>query len=74
MKPRLEALLKAFDAFMDAPQGPEAARLQLIYETTLDEVAAELHLPVQTLDQLVRRKHKPWLNANKKFSSMPPKA
>ena len=32
MKPELEALLKAYDAFRQCPEGPEASRLHAIYE------------------------------------------
>ena len=39
MKPELEALLKAYDAFKQTPDGPEATRLFAEYEAKLEDAS-----------------------------------
>lgn len=75
MKSELEGLVQSLEAFITAPEEAEAERLEAIYQSRIDDTLL-LH-PGVSRDQLLRMvdfKHRRWLNANKKFSSIPPKA
>jgi hypothetical protein len=63
MKSELEALLKAFDAFRQAPRS-EAQKYWDLYSIALEEEAQKLRLSSDVLDRLVRRKHPRWVRAN----------
>ena len=64
MKPELEALLKAYDAFKQNPEGPEAARLFAIYEAMLEEASQATKINTETLRNAVSRFHPRWVGAN----------
>ena len=64
MKPELEALLKAYDDFKQAPDGPEAARRFAIYEARLEEASQITKLNRATLHNAVSRFHPRWVRAN----------
>ena len=55
MKPELEALLKAYDAFKQTPDGPEAK---------LEEASLDTSLNRETLHNAVSRFHQRWVRAN----------
>jgi predicted DNA-binding protein (UPF0251 family) len=64
MKPELEALLKAYDAFKQTPEGPEAARLFAIYEVELEAAAEFTKTSKEALQNALRRLHPRWVRAN----------
>jgi hypothetical protein len=64
MKPDLEALLKAYDAFKQAPEGPEASRLRALYEAKLEDAAASTRTRTETLERAIERYHPRWVRAN----------
>ncbi|MCI0539419.1 MAG: hypothetical protein L0Z50_29775 [Verrucomicrobiales bacterium] len=64
MKPELEVLLKAYDAFKQAQDGPEATRLLSIYDAKLEEASQTTKLNRETLHQAVSRFHSRWVRAN----------
>ena len=67
MKPELEDLLKAYDAFKQTPEGPEAARLHGTYEATLENAAQDTRTSKETLQNAARRFYPRWVRA-----SLPP--
>ena len=64
MKPELEALLKAYDAFKQTPDGPEANRLLAFYEAKLEETCQRTGLNRETLHSAVSKFHPRWVRAN----------
>ena len=64
MKPELEALLKAYDAFKQTPHGPEASRLFAIYEARLEEASQNTGLNREMLHNAVTKFHPRWVRAN----------
>ena len=60
MNPELEALLKAWDAYLQAAQGPEADRLLALYATRLEEVCARTRIGKEMLDRAVQRAYQRW--------------
>ncbi len=64
MNPELEALLKAWDAFRQAPEGDAADRLQALYEARLEEAAQHSRTPKEALHRAVMRYHPRWVRAN----------
>lgn len=64
MKPELEALLKAYDAFKQTPDGPAAARLFAIYEAKLEDAWQTTKLNREALHHAVSRFHPRWVRAN----------
>ena len=67
MKPALDDLLKAYDAFKQIPEGPEASRLYTIYEAKLNDAAEGTKIRKETLHNAVTRFHPRWVRA-----SLPP--
>jgi len=55
MDPELEALLKAWDAYLQAQQGQEAERLLALYDSQLEEISARTRIKKELLDRAVRR-------------------
>lgn len=55
MNPELEALLRAWQARLEAREGIEAERLLSAYESSLDEVCARRKVKKEALDRAVRR-------------------
>lgn len=64
MKPQVSALLEAWDAFREAPIGPESKRLRALYEARLEDTAQDLKVDKDLLARLVRLKHERWVRAN----------
>ena len=64
MKPDLERLLKAMDAFRQAPNTHEDARLRAVYEAELEAAAETLKLNKETLDRMIIRYYARWVRAN----------
>jgi hypothetical protein len=64
MKPELEDLLKAYDAFKQTPDGPDAARLYAIYEAKLEEASGITGTTRETLHNAISRFHPRWVRAN----------
>ena len=64
MKPELEDLLKAYDAFKQAPDGPEAVRLQAMYEAILAAAAQSTTTNRELLHRAVSKFHPRWVRAN----------
>jgi hypothetical protein len=74
MDAELEALLKDFDAFMEARGGSEEEQLFGIYQSGLESLAITRRLNVETLDLAVRRKYWRWVKANARTTTLPPQA
>jgi hypothetical protein len=64
MNPELEALLKAWDEFIQTPKGPEADRIRTQYQSQLDELASRSKVSKETLHLSVKRYHPRWVRAN----------
>ena len=64
MKPELEALLAAYDAFKQTPEGTEAARLHALYEAVLEEASRTTNTNRETLHNAVSKFHPRWVRAN----------
>jgi hypothetical protein len=64
MHPELEALLKAYDAFVQAPDGPEAANLYAIYKSKLEDTAQRTKTSKDALQNALMRLHARWVRAN----------
>ena len=64
MKPDLERLLKAMEAFRQAPNRDEDARLRALYQAELDTVAEARKLDRDTLDRVVTHYYPRWARAN----------
>lgn len=74
MNPELEALIKAYDAAIQA-QGAESERLEAIYESLLAAVV-ERHpnISLEALDGTIQLAHRRWVKAQPKFPTLPPQA
>jgi len=73
MKPELEALLKAYDAFKQTPDGPEAPRLSAIYEAKLTrfEIQSPGHLRLNRIQHIyVFFGALPWSEMERLFASL----
>ena len=75
MNAELEALVLALEAVIEGKASGDTKQLEANYESRLHEALAR-HPGVSraALVEIVDRTHRRWLNANKKFSSIPPKA
>ncbi len=74
MDRELEELLRAFDAAKEAA-GDERTRLEVIYESRLDDVLARRSgLTRDRLHSAVLVAHRRWLRAQGKPTTLPPKA
>jgi hypothetical protein len=60
MNPELEALLKAWDAYLQAQAGEEADRLLARYDAQLEEVCARRRIRKELLDRAVQRSYQRW--------------
>jgi hypothetical protein len=69
----LEALLEAFHAIIEAP-ARQVEACEALYQARLEDASTRLKLSKETLHRMILRKHLPWLRANTKPSSLPPKA
>jgi hypothetical protein len=70
----LEALLEAYDAWRQAADATQAEQRQAAYSAGIEQTSALLRINPDTLDALVRRKYLPWLRAQRKFPTLPPRA
>ena len=73
MNAELEAILKAYDAFMQA-RGEQAEKLWEIYQGLLDQVAQREKISIETLHRAVKAKYLQWLRKEENPPSIPPKA
>jgi len=74
MNRELEALIKAYDAAIQA-QGRESMRLEAIYESLLAEAQAQhKNISLEALDSVVRLAHSRWARAQARFPTLPPGA
>ena len=74
MDPELEALLKSYDAFLEARGGSGEQRLFALYESHLEDAANSRRVNREALDQAVRRRYPAWVKANTRPSTLPPEA
>ena len=75
MTAELEALVKALDAVIEARSGEEAKRLEELYDSRLEDVLSRNPgLSREKLALLVDFAYRQWLRAERKPSSIPPKA
>ena len=75
MNRELELLILAYDAMIEA-QGEDAKRVaEEIYDSRFDD-ALESHpmLSRESLGRMIAHAHRNWISAQKKPSSLPPKA
>ena len=73
MDPELEALLKSYDAFLEARGGTEEETLLVAYQSQLQTAAAARRLSTKTLDGAIRKKYPRWVKATARPSTLPPK-
>ena len=64
MNRELEALLRAWDEFIQTPKGPEADSIYALYQARLDEAARLSNVSGETLHRSVQRYHQRWVRAN----------
>ena len=75
MTPDLEAVLKAFDAMMEARNRAEAQQCRVRYESLLETVLGEKPgLSKSALHNAIVKRYSVWVNKAKKPSTLPPKA
>ncbi|MBI4658676.1 MAG: hypothetical protein HY735_07475 [Verrucomicrobia bacterium] len=60
MNPELEALLKAWDAYLRAKKGQEADRLLERYDAQLEEVCCRTKVGKEILDRAVQCAYQRW--------------
>jgi ribosomal 50S subunit-associated protein YjgA (DUF615 family) len=74
MNPELEALIRAYDATMQAAPD-QVARLRAIYDSKLDQVMERCpRLSRQALEGMVRLARNRWLKSHEKPTTLPPRA
>jgi hypothetical protein len=74
MNPELEALLQAYDAFLQASR-EDAVRLETLYEARLDAfLERNPTVSRMRLHSLVKFQYRQWLAAQRKPPTLPPKA
>lgn len=74
MNHELEALIKAFDAAIQA-QETESERLRASYESLLaDALDRHPNVSLEVLTSTIRLAHRRWVKAQAKFPTLPPKA
>jgi hypothetical protein len=74
MNPDLEALLKAYDAAIEANNTADAKLRKAIFQSRLDDAIATTGLTRDTLMAGLREMYPDWLKAQRKPSALPPKA
>jgi hypothetical protein len=75
MNAELEALIKLLDALLNAGRGPEAERLDADYNSRIEDVLKRYPgVSRETLQYLIDRAYARWLKAQKKFTTLPPRA
>lgn len=75
MNAELEAILKAYEAFLEAADDSVADRLWAVYESRLDDVI-EQHPRVskESLHRAVKSQYRAWVAKQKKPPTLPPAA
>jgi hypothetical protein len=73
MNPHLEALLRAYDAYVEASD-QERDQREAIYHSHLDDVAERTGVAREKLHLSVKFQHREWIKAQKKPASLPKKA
>ena len=74
MNRELEALIKAFNAAIQA-HGTESERLERLYESLLaDALERHPNLSFEALDRTIQLAHRRWVQAQIKVPTLPPKA
>jgi hypothetical protein len=74
MHPDYEGLLQAYDAAKQA-RGDEAKHLLALYEARLEDTLGKFpNLEKAALSAAIRFAYRKWIKAQKRPSSMPPKA
>lgn len=76
MNPELLRLIEALEAINECPptNTAEALRLQIIYQSLLDDLLARhSNLSRQMAESMIRRAHLHWLKAQSKPTTLPPK-
>jgi len=74
MDPELEALLRSYDAFLEARGGASEQGLFALYESRLEDAGQSGRIDKEALDWAVRRKYPGWVKANTRPSTLPRKA
>ena len=73
MNSDLEALIKAFDAVMEAGRQNIGNR-RALFETQLEDVAERREFSKETLRAMVVLAHRKWVNAQRRLPTIPPNA
>lgn len=60
MNQDLDALLRAWDAYLQAPNGPEAKRLRALYESKSADIAVDRKVSREVLHRIVERAYQRW--------------
>lgn len=76
MNAELEALLKAYDAFLEArgAEEEEEERLFALYESRLEEVSLHTSVSKEALHRAVKKQYLRWVQANARPTTLPPTA
>ena len=69
----LELLLESYHAITEAA-ARDVEACETLYQERLEEISAQLKISPEVLHRMILRKRLPWLRANTKTSSLPPKA
>ena len=60
MNPELEALLKAWDAYLQAEKGQEADLLLALFNSHVEEICARTRISKELLERAVQRAYQRW--------------
>jgi len=75
MNPELEALVRAYDAVIESRGGEDHARLQGIFDSRLDEFLEDhTRFEKEMVQRVIREAHRRWIIAQRRPSTLPPKA
>jgi hypothetical protein len=74
MNAELEALIKALQATLEARGREETDRMDAIYASRLEDAAERLGVSKEFLETAVMSRHRKWVQAQNKHSTIPPKA
>jgi hypothetical protein len=75
MNAELEEILKAYDSFRGSFDDDEAAHWEAIYESLLESVIARHpRVSKETLRRFTETEYRKWLSAQKRPTTLPPKA
>jgi hypothetical protein len=74
MNKQLEELLKAWDAYVQARKGIEADRCLAFYQSLLEDHCQHSRVPKERLHLGLQRQYWRWVQAQRRFPTVPPKA